>query len=121
MSAPQRRDAVRLLQERKVSQRQGCRLAGISRMGLRYRPAMQAKNEALRERLWAISKKRKRYGFRRAWAELRREGHVVNRKRIHRLWKEEGLHVPRRKKRCPWRSGAFLMRPRMRRRSSYFN
>jgi putative transposase len=110
VSAPQRREAVRLLQERKVSERRGCRLAGISRMGLRYRPTMQAKNEALKERLRAISKKYTRYGYRRAWVELRREGHVVNRKRIHRLWKEQGLHVPRRKKRRRTKGGAVPLK-----------
>lgn len=110
VSAPQRREAVRRLQERKVSERQGCRLAGISRMGLRYRPKMQAKNEALRERLRAIAKKRPRYGYRRAWAELRREGHVVNRKRVHRLWKAEGLHVPRRKKPRRAKGGAVPLK-----------
>ena len=36
-----------------------------------------------------------RYGYRRMWALLRREGWEVNRKRIHRLWRREGLRVPR--------------------------
>jgi transposase InsO family protein len=35
-----------------------------------------------------------RYGYRRIWALLRREGWQVNRKRIHRLWRREGLKVP---------------------------
>ncbi|WP_159850792.1 IS3 family transposase [Nocardia sp. CY41] len=34
------------------------------------------------------------HGFRRAWAALRfDEGHRVNRKRVHRLWKQEGPQV----------------------------
>lgn len=89
-----------------MSERRGCRLAGISRMGLRYRPKLQPENEALTKRLRAISKEHTRYGYRRAWVELRREGHVVNRKRVHRLWREEGLHVPRRKKRRRAKGGA---------------
>ena len=42
-----------------------------------------------------------RYGYRRIWALLRREGYRVNRKRIYRLWRREGLKVPQktRKKR----------------------
>ena len=42
-----------------------------------------------------------RYGYRRITALLRREGWVVNRKRVHRLWRREGLKVPQntRKKR----------------------
>jgi len=42
-----------------------------------------------------------RYGYRRIWALLHREGWKVNRKRVHRLWRREGLKVPQkaRKKR----------------------
>jgi transposase InsO family protein len=35
-----------------------------------------------------------RYGYRRVWALLRREGWLVNRKRVQRIWREEGLRVP---------------------------
>jgi transposase InsO family protein len=39
-----------------------------------------------------------RYGYRRIWAWLRRDGWRVNRKRIYRLWRQQGLKVPRRKR-----------------------
>jgi transposase InsO family protein len=42
----------------------------------------------------ALSRKNPRYGYRRVWALLRREGWEVNKKRIHRLWREAGLKVP---------------------------
>jgi len=46
-------------------------------------------------RLAALSRENPRYGcYRRAWALLRREGWKVNKKRVHRLWREEGLKVP---------------------------
>jgi transposase InsO family protein len=35
-----------------------------------------------------------RYGYRRIWALLRQEGWLVNRKRVQRIWREEGLRVP---------------------------
>jgi len=35
-----------------------------------------------------------RYGYRRIWALLRQAGWTVNRKRIYRLWRQEGLKVP---------------------------
>jgi transposase len=55
-----------------------------------------AGNLALRE----ISRERPRWGYRRAHATLRGEGWEVNRKRVQRLWREEGLRVPvRRRKR----------------------
>jgi len=41
-----------------------------------------------------LSRENPRYGYRRVWALLRREGWPVNKKRVHRLWREEGLKVP---------------------------
>jgi putative transposase len=35
-----------------------------------------------------------RYGYRRVWSLLRREGWPVNKKRVHRLWRQKGLKVP---------------------------
>jgi hypothetical protein len=52
-----------------------------------------APEDQLRARLRQISRTWSRYGFRRAWALLRLEGWVVNRKRVLRLWREEGLKV----------------------------
>jgi putative transposase len=41
----------------------------------------------------ALSLENPRYGYRRVWAMMRREGFEVNKKRVHRLWREEGLKV----------------------------
>ena len=46
------------------------------------------------ERTIGLSRENPRYGYRRVWALLRREGWLVNKKRVHRLWREEGLKVP---------------------------
>jgi putative transposase len=48
-----------------------------------------------------LSRENPRYGYRRVWALLRREGWPINKKRVYRLWRQEGLKVPdgRRKKR----------------------
>ena len=43
----------------------------------------------------ALSRENPRYGYRRVWALLRREGWAVNKKRVHRLWREEGSQSPR--------------------------
>jgi putative transposase len=45
-----------------------------------------------------LSRENPRYGYRRVWALLRREGWLVNKKRVHRLWREEGLRVPERQR-----------------------
>ena len=81
-----------------ISERRSCGLAGIGRSSLRYEPRPRDDGE-LTERLKKIAHKRKRYGYRRAWALLRRDGEVVNHKRVWRLWKKEGLQVPHRRRR----------------------
>jgi len=52
-----------------------------------------------------LSGENPRYGYRRVWALLKREGWPVNKKRVHRLWRQEGLKVPegnqRKKRRLP--------------------
>lgn len=60
---------------------------------------MPARDEQLRPRLRELANKHRRYGYRRAAALLRREGEVVNDKRVHWLWKREGLALARRKPR----------------------
>jgi transposase InsO family protein len=42
----------------------------------------------------ALSRENPRYGYRRVWALLRREGWAVNKKRVQRLWREAELKVP---------------------------
>jgi hypothetical protein len=49
-----------------------------------------------RERLRALAHERRRFGYRRLYVLLRREGYVVNRKRVNRLYCEERLMVRRR-------------------------
>ncbi len=46
------------------------------------------------ERMAALSVENPRYGYRRMWALLRKEGWGVNKKRVQRLWREADLKVP---------------------------
>lgn len=83
-----------------VSERWACRVVGQHRSTQRREPVVAGDDEALRAALREIAAKRPRWGFRRAHARLRDDGWVVNRKRVQRLWREEGLRVPpRRRKR----------------------
>ncbi len=52
----------------------------------------------LRAELRKFSKERPRWGYRRAHHRLREQGWEVNRKRVQRLWREEGLRVPQRRR-----------------------
>jgi putative transposase len=68
-----------------ISERRACRLMGISRTVLHYRPGQDADGERLRCRITDLAAERRRFGYRRIHALLRREGTVVNVKRMHRL------------------------------------
>lgn len=77
-----------------VSERRACRVVGQPRSSQRYVSTKAANDVALVSRMVALSKENPRYGYRRAWALLRREGWEVNKKRVHRLWREADLKVP---------------------------
>jgi putative transposase len=84
-----------MLQERlSVSERRACRVTGQHRSTQRHRPRKADRDDGLRARLRSLSGEHPRWGYRRAWASLRSEGWAVNRKKIQRLWREEGLRVP---------------------------
>jgi putative transposase len=83
-----------------VSERWACRVVGQHRSTQRYELTRAEDDQALRAELRKISAERPRWGYRRAHHRLREEGWSVNRKRVQRLWREEGLRVPpRRRKR----------------------
>jgi putative transposase len=99
----QQRAAAAFVQERfGFSQRRACRLVGAGRSSVRYRSRRQ-EDEAVRGRLRELAAHRPRFGYRRLHVLLRREGIVVNHKRIERLYREEGLAVRRRTRRSPGR------------------
>jgi len=60
------------------------------------------------EQIRKIAKAHPRYGYRRIWAILKRQGTRVNRKRIHRVWKKAGLSLPRRRPKKRVRNGSNL-------------
>ena len=63
----------------------------------RYRRVGSDAPELLK-RLRSLAAERRRFGYRRLWVLLRREGFGVNHKRVYRLYREEGLSVRRRKR-----------------------
>ena len=85
----------------KVSERRVCRALGQPRTTQRYAPREKSWEAQLVARMLELVRLHPRFGYRRVWALLRREGWRVNRKRIYRLWRREGLKVPKkpRKKR----------------------
>lgn len=84
-----------------ASQRRVCLVLGVARSSVRYERKLRDGEESLRERIKKLAKKHRRYGYRRIWAQLAREGRKANIKRVHRLWREESLQIRRRKRRKP--------------------
>lgn len=80
-----------------VSERKAIRFTGFPRSTIRYR-GVREPQEALRARIRELAEQRKRWGYRMIHTVLRREGWPVNRKRVQRLYREEGLAVRRRGK-----------------------
>jgi putative transposase len=101
VSPARRRRAVAMVRDRLgVSERWACRVLGQHRSTERYEPTRAEDDAALRLELRQFSRDRPRWGYRRAHHHLREQGWDVNRKRVQRLWREEGLRVPvRRRKR----------------------
>jgi putative transposase len=81
-----------------VSERWACRVVGQHRSTQRHEPKRAEDDAVLRAELRKFSEERPRWGYRRAHHRLREEGWEINRKRVRRLWREEGLRVPVRKR-----------------------
>ena len=83
----------------RISERRACQLMSISRTVLHYARRPDVDDGSLRGRIAELAAQRRRFGYRRIHALLRREGVKANVKRVHRLYQLEGLQVRRRKRR----------------------
>jgi putative transposase len=97
--AGKRRAVEHLREERRYAERNACRLVEQPRSTQRYEARIDYKERQIRKRLHELAKKHPGSGYRRMTRLLRREGRKVNRKRVQRLWREEGLRNPPRKRR----------------------
>jgi transposase InsO family protein len=79
-----------------MSERRACTVITADRKMVRYRSRRPA-DAALRARLRELANERRRFGYRRLFILLRREGEPSGINRIYRLYREEGLGVRRRK------------------------
>ena len=100
MVGPERkREAVvHVRHELEVSERRACTTLKQPRSTQRYRGRQRGKDAALAAELRRISAAHPRAGYRMATALLRRAGMEINAKRVLRLWRQEGLKVPRRQR-----------------------
>ena len=81
-----------------ASQRTTCRVIGQPRSTQRYVARSRDDEAILVRRMHELVGARPRFGYRRIGVLLREEGFVVNRKRVWRLWKQEGFKVPQKQR-----------------------
>lgn len=94
--------AHHLITELGLSERKACQVVDLPRSTFRRPEAGQRPDDpdaGLRSWLCAYAKEHPRWGYRRAHADARAEGWHVNHKKTQRLWRQEGLRVPQRRRR----------------------
>jgi putative transposase len=80
----------------------------VARSTLRYQSRLVVRDAPVLDAMRRVAAQYPRYGYRRIRIFLKREGHVMSTDRTHRLWRQAGLQVPRRRP----RRRAAISRPR---------
>ena len=97
MVTPQARKACckAVVKDHGFSERRACKLVGANRACIRYVSCKLDEN-LLKEKILSIARNKRRYGYRRIHILLKREGILINHKKLFRIYKELGLKVLKR-------------------------
>lgn len=99
VSACVRRRQVAFVCERGVSQRRACALLSVARSTLRYESRLIKRDAPVVAAMRDLSAQYPRYGYRRIQVFLDRQGYAMSADRTHRIWRQYGLQVPRKRPR----------------------
>lgn len=111
VSAPARRELVRYMIDKGLSERRSLSIVRMSPSAYRYEAASE-RNCVLKEKIIALAQRHRRYGAGMIYLKLRQAGEIVNHKRVDRLYAEAGLQVKKRKrKKIPLADRHPLQRP----------
>ena len=94
-----RRQQVAFALARGLSSRRACAVLSVARSTLGYQSRLIARDAPAVAAMRALSAQYPRYGYRRIRIFLARAGHPMSTDRAHRLWRQAGLQVPRRRPR----------------------
>jgi putative transposase len=83
--------------DRGLSQRHACQLVGLQRSSARYQPHQRQDESKTIMLVRTYAEEQPMYGYRIIAALLKQDGYPINRKRVYRIWRQEGLQLPRRK------------------------
>ena len=97
VTAPARRELVRWMQGKGLSQRRSLQVIGMSASAFRYAPRAD-RNVELRAQIIALAQRHRRFGVGMIYLKLRHQGQTVNYKRVERLYGIEKLQVRRRRR-----------------------
>ncbi|MGA8036390.1 MAG: IS3 family transposase [Candidatus Acidiferrales bacterium] len=99
LSPERRRSAVEHAREKhELSERHACRLVKQWRGTQRYVPIQRVDEDALTRAIITLASEYGRYGYRRITALLRATGWQVGKDRVQRIWRREGLKIPKKQK-----------------------
>jgi len=111
LTAPARRELVRWMKTKGLTERCSLRVIGMSASALRYKRRPD-RNVVLRQKIIALAQRHRRYGAAMIYLKLRQAGELVNHKRVERLYTLEKLQVRRRRrKKIPVSERQPLIRP----------
>lgn len=82
-----------------MSVRRACAMIGFARTSYSYKATRDPQDEAITKRLKELAEKRRRFGYRRLHVLLKREGYLINHKRVERIYREERLSIRIRRRR----------------------
>ncbi len=99
VSARERRQQVIYARGRGLSVRRACALLSVARSTLGYASRLTLKDAPVVVALRRLASQYPRFGYRRIRVFLEREGLNLSADRVHRLWRQHGLQVPRRRPR----------------------
>ena len=98
VTAPVRRELVRWIQTKGLSERRGLQIVRMSPIALRYVPRPD-RNKDVRQRIIELAQRHRRYGVGMIHLKLRQAGgEPINYKRVERLYQLEKLHIRRRRR-----------------------
>ena len=114
VTAPVRREVVREMVARGLSERRALTVGRMSASAFRYVPRPDG-NAVVRDRIVDLAQRHRRYGAGMIYLKLRQAGHVINHKRVDRLYTEARLQLKRRRrKKIPRADRQPLVRPERR-------
>lgn len=94
-----RRQQVAYARRRGLSCRRACALLSVARSSLGYESRLQKRDAPAVTAMRELAGQYPRYGYRKIRIFLARQGHVMSAERTHRLWRQAGLQVPKRRPR----------------------